>query len=409
MKDRLSSWLYGAAAVVLAVAGFANLAAAQQTDSPYIVFAKAGRVNYVTGAVTRQRADADLRETLQARDNLAAGELVRTGAFGRIEVLLTPGAFWRVNTTSEFALLNTELDSLRVRLNKGSAALEALGPDDYKIQMVVETPQTTITIAKRGIYRFNVTPTETTVAVQKGRALVGAEGLIVKGDNQATVSSNAAPVLAKYTKKMRDDFDEWGKERSAVLALANQRINDRGLLAALGNSAYNASSSRGYGLWFYDRLTGLYTFLPFGVSGWGSPYGWSYYNGLNYNGFLDYCGCRYGGGIGGGGSTGGTPTPTAVGRTGTVIVAAGQENREAPDGPLVGGRGTPSKSLLVTRDVTSDSNFGRDDNFGRFPDNSTPTRSVPDSGSKSVYTPPPAAPSGSVETDSAGGGAVKKP
>ncbi len=287
MKRRINWLMLGAALLTLGLAGAATAQrATQEIDSPYIVYAKAGRVNYVAGSVTRQRTEGDLREMLAVRDNLEAGEVVRTGLYGRVEVLLNPGSYMRANSTAEFALLTNELDNLRLRLAKGSVLLEVMGPDELQMALSIETPQTTVTILKRGIYRLNVSATGTQVIVQKGRANVGST--LVKGGNQISVGNGTA-TLSKFDKKMRDGFDEWSFERSVTLAEINARITDSDLRNSLARANVNNSFGRLAGLWVYDPYRNCYTYLPYSRFSWSSPYGPNYYSGLDYNNFMQYC------------------------------------------------------------------------------------------------------------------------
>ncbi len=413
MKFRCNGLARIVAGLALVASVMAGVAAAQQADeSRFVVFAKAGRVNYVAGAVTRQRNDVELRESVMLRDNLEAGEVVRTGTYGRVEVLLNPGTYLRAEAGSEFSLLSTDLSDLRVRLTKGSLLLEAMGADDFTANIAVETPQTTVRLDKRGVYRVTTDAATTLVAVQKGRALVGTGNLTVKGGNQVTVG-NGLTQMAKFDKKRLDAFDNWSRERSATLASYNQRITDDALRAALAGSSFDRASGRGHGLWFYDLFLGAYTFLPFSSSSWGSPYGWSYWNGINYGGFMNYCGCSYVGNPGNG-NNGNNGLPPG-GRIGQVIIAPGRTAGDAPDqspGPPVKNPDALSgRSLLVNREP-ADVGFGRDDSFGNTPDfgRRTTNPDTSSSGNKASSAPVAApVPSGRVETDSAVGTSGKKP
>jgi hypothetical protein len=372
---RVTKFAAGAVGLVLAWAGVA--VAQTQADSQYVVFAKAGRVNYVAGSVTRMRDGATQGETLLLRDNLAAGEVVKTGAYGRTEVLLNPGAYLRADVNTEFAMLNTELDAVRVKLTRGSVLLEVLGPDNWDATLIVETPHTFVAIAKRGVYRLNVSAAETQIIVQKGRALVGGGQTQVKGGNQIIVGNGAAKV-AKFDKKTLDGFDNWSSVRGAELAAINSRITEGAIRTAMNNSPYYAGFSRSYGMWVYDSFFRCWTFLPFSNSSWSSPYGWAYWNGMDYNGFMDWWGWR-GGMVGGGHPGGGNTNPNNGNLTvtpGRVVVQPGAGGSATDTGDRVagppakgggasagaGGRGAPGgglrtnepgRSLLIKREPDS--------------------------------------------------------
>lgn len=259
-----------------------------QSREQYVISAKAGGVNFASGDVTVRRRGASRQESLAPQDALNNGDAIITGASGRVEVLLLPGSYLRVGENSEFEFVDTALDSLRVKLVRGSAVIEAAGTDDARSLVEVSAPQTTVTVDKRGLYRVNALPNGTTeVFVRKGRALVtnaSAGTIKVEGGKWITVGGGQATV-AKFDKKLdRDAFDSWSGQRAETLAAANKRLSNR----ALGDtySSYRSGFRNGRlgigfypGLWVYDPLFGGHTFLPF-YYGLSSPYGHGYSHGF---------------------------------------------------------------------------------------------------------------------------------
>ncbi len=259
----------------------ATLCQAQNREK-YVISAKAGGINTVSGQVDVRRQGEKDWQTLTAKDDLASGDVVRTGTGGIVEVLLNPGTYLRLPGNSEFELTDASLDNLKVRLAQGSAILEATGVDGADILITFITPQTRIAVVRKGVYRFNVTPgAQTEVIVRNGRALVGAEELKLKGGNKAIVRSGATNVeVAKYEKKKeQDQFDLWSKERAETLAQANSKLSDRAVNSFFSgytaNDWANLYDAGRYGIWFYNAKLHCFTFLPFSL-GWASPYGHSY-------------------------------------------------------------------------------------------------------------------------------------
>ncbi|HYE64551.1 MAG TPA: hypothetical protein VD966_03150, partial [Pyrinomonadaceae bacterium] len=84
---------------ILVISAFAVycVAAAAQTQSQelYVISAKAGKVNLVSGKVTFQRK-ADHARLSSSLSDLDSGDALKTGADGRVEVLLNPGSYVRV-------------------------------------------------------------------------------------------------------------------------------------------------------------------------------------------------------------------------------------------------------------------------------------------------------------------------
>ncbi|MEJ7616891.1 MAG: FecR family protein [Pyrinomonadaceae bacterium] len=281
--------------------GWANLSIRAQYAEQYIISAKAGGVNLISGSVSvLRRGEKDWRPLVpksvatedagkKDRDNLSrereavgSGDQVRTEATGRFEVLLNPGSYLRLAENSQIEFIDAQLDSLRIKLIKGNAIVEVTGSSDITVLTEIITPQTTIAIVRTGLYRINVTPAGTTeLVVSKGRAVVGTGELVtVKGGKKITVAGGAINV-AKFDKKNQDSFDFWSKSRAETLVAANNRLSDRELSHAILNSGLRPMRS-GTGLWVYDPFLQSHTFFPY-YSGWNSPYGHGYHSSFGYS------------------------------------------------------------------------------------------------------------------------------
>ena len=251
-----------------------------QNREKFVISAKAGGINAVTGEASVHAKGESEWQQLMVTDDLNAGDRVRTASDGRVEILLNPGSYLRVGGDSEMELSNNSLDNLEVRLIRGTAIVEATGGDGVELNINITTPHAKLAIVRHGLYRLNVVPGDTTeLIVRKGRVLLDNQTK-VKGGNKV-VFSGVNVSVAKLTdeeknKKNGDQIDFWSKERAQALAKANQRITDRMMRSAfLSWNGFGHNSFRGSGFWFYNPLSTCYTFLPFGF-GWGSPYGNSY-------------------------------------------------------------------------------------------------------------------------------------
>lgn len=323
------------------------LARAQARDTR-LVSARAGGVNFVSGDVTMRRAGRESWQGLRQTDDLQSGDTVRTGADGRAEVLLNPGSYLRLGENSEFELTDSSLDTLRLKLTKGSALVEASIYGEGSPAIVtampklqgsifeaaarrasgfvieIDTPQTQIAIVRSGIYRVNALPGETALYVRNGRAVVGRDGVIVKEGKQATVAKGGAVEVAKFDKSQKDDLDLWSKHRAEEMARVNNRLRVRTVNDALASMSWN-NFGWGFnptGLWYWDTRAFSYTYIPFYRCR--SPYGYGY--GVAAPGLYNACGChlgfnnggapnivRNGGGTIGGGWTGGGTTTSGGG------------------------------------------------------------------------------------------------
>jgi len=267
------------AAIAIAL-GLASTGTAQNREK-FVISAKAGGVNSVTGRVMVTRAGKS--QLLTAQDDLTAGDLVTTGAASQVEVLLNPGSYLRVSENSAFEFADNSLEKLRVRLIKGSAIVEAMGLDDTELHITIVTEQSRVVVARRGVYRINAAADSTELLVRKGRALINDNPLnVIKGGNEV-VFRGASFVAMKLGKRQQDQFDDWSKERANTLAKANEKLSARGLntyLASVDYWDWAFSAANPYGFWAFSPFSRCFTFLPF-YYGWSSPYGHNY--GLYYD------------------------------------------------------------------------------------------------------------------------------
>jgi hypothetical protein len=277
-------------------AGARDTEAARDRDLSRVISAKAGGVNFVAGDVSVRRAGATEWRRLSTKDDLKTGDAVRTGADGRVEILLNPGSFLRLGHNTEFVFADTKLDRLRLGLGSGSAVVEVTGFSDIDVLVAVETPQTQVFILRSGLYRFNASRGGATeVFVFEGRASV--RGTLVKGGRFVSVPAGAAAgavTAVKFDKKQqRDALDLWSRERAQELARINERLQRRGVSTLLARASYDdlfyGTGSFGHlGVWLWSPFASCYTFVPFAY-GWPSPYGFRYGLGFYFYGASGFC------------------------------------------------------------------------------------------------------------------------
>ena len=340
-KASISSHLLVAALLVCA----GVVTAEAQNRERFVISAKAGGINSVSGRTGVQPQGSSEWEQLTIKDNLEAGDMVKTGIDGRVEMLLNPGAYLRLGENSEFELTNNSLENLEVRLIRGTAIVEATGTEDTELMINITTPHTKMAIVRRGLYRVNVVPGDATeLIVRKGRVLLSDSQTKIKGGRKLIFSGHTFS-MAKLEKadKEKDAIEQWSKERAETVAKANRRISLRDLntaLAGFSDPWSRGFSSRSSGIWVFNSRAQCYTFLPyyFGWGSWGSPYGGSYSNAF------------YGYGFGGRrSSSGGWVGPTYGGSTGSTTGATGRSNggpatHSSPGGNSPGFSQPPSRS-----------------------------------------------------------------
>jgi len=269
----LSSALF-VAALVLSL----PLTSHSQNREKFVISARAGGVNAVTGRATMRPHGNSEWQLLTIKEDLETGDVVRTGLDGRVEMLLNPGSYMRIGENSEFELADNSLENLEVRLIRGTAIVEVTGADDEELFIGITTPHARLSIVRRGLYRLNVVPGNTTeLIVRKGRVMLEDSHTKVKGGNKVVFSSGSFSV-AKLDKKDSDTFESWSKDRAQTLAKENNRISGR-TLSAFATSFRNDWSYAGFwgrsGIWLFSPTASCYTFIPF-YNAYGSPYGGFY-------------------------------------------------------------------------------------------------------------------------------------
>lgn len=263
--------------------------ASGQSREKFVISAKAGGVNAVTGQASVHAKGESEWQQLMITDDLNAGDRVKTASDGRVEILLNPGSYLRIGGNSEVELADNSLSNLEVRLLRGTAIVEATGMDGLELMINISTPHARIAIVRQGLYRLNVVPGDATeLIVRKGRVILSDSHTKVKGGNKVIFSATSVAIakLTKEEKKDVEDVDVWSKGRAQALAKANRRLSERMLSKAFNSYRDSRLSLYGFrsgGLWFFNSGVGCYTFLPF-FYGWGSPYGSSYSTSV-YTGF----------------------------------------------------------------------------------------------------------------------------
>jgi hypothetical protein len=242
--------------------------------SLYLISAKAGGVNFVTGAVSAERGTGK-KDFLHKGDNIEVGDKVSTGIDGKAEILLNPGSYIRLAGNSEFEFLSTSLDDLQIKVNRGSAMFEVIADEDFTI--TVKTPDSRFYLITAGVFRVDATENGGgRISVWKGKAQVGdMNATVVKGGKTASFE-NGQVAVGKFDRDDKGEFENWSRDRAKEIAQINARLQQRQMNRALMNSfGNNAWGGTGYGLWVQDPWSRSFCFLPFGY-GWSSPYGFGY-------------------------------------------------------------------------------------------------------------------------------------
>jgi hypothetical protein len=267
--------------------------------SRFVISARAGAVNLVAGRAMLKKRGGDDELPLTSSVDLEAGDVVETGQNGSVEILLAPGSYFRVGTSSTVEMLDTSLERVRMRVENGSAIAE-ITADAKETSTEIQTPSGNIVLTKKGLYRVNVQRDATELMVRKGEVRVGGTAGEIKVKKNEVLTMRASGGLtaqnkSSFDKNAQDAFDTWSRERAETLVAFNRKLGGSEVNSAL--DSYMSSNRRWssryspFGLWVYDSAFGYRTFLPFSA-GWGSPYGFGYRSSLGWPSGYYYPGRR---------------------------------------------------------------------------------------------------------------------
>jgi len=226
-----------------------------------IVSARSGLVHHVEGDATLGGKPVEFSNS---RFPIAGVDQVLAVEKGFVEVLLTPGAFLRLDAGSSFRLLSNQLDDTKLEILSGTALVEL---DELlkgnRITVQVGAVQTAL--VKNGLYYFDAEAGR--LKVFEGKAQAAGDGLPLDVTKGRTVLFEPVMKAEKFkTKNAKDELFFWSQERATRLALANISAS-RSIRTSSIRSSY----------WAWDPWLGMFTFMP-RSGNLGSPFGIYWYN-----------------------------------------------------------------------------------------------------------------------------------
>lgn len=190
------------------------------------------RANVIDGGVFCVREDGKVE--IEREFEFKLGDVVRTAANGRAELMLQPGNLLRVGPDTEFQIVDDRYDRLKFLLNKGSLSFELLKNDwedtsdffeslkqGFELMRIL-TPGSEVFLTQPGVFRINVTTDAgTELIVRRGEALIN--GRRVKEKRIASATRGSLNITETDVKN-EDAFDTWARERSGKLIEANHSL-----------------------------------------------------------------------------------------------------------------------------------------------------------------------------------------
>jgi hypothetical protein len=263
--------------------------------------ARPGTLNYVEGQASIDGHQVSAQSVGQA--GLEPGQYLAT-ADGKVEVLLTPGVFLRLDKNSTVKMITPDLTHTEVSVERGRAEVEAdqLYPQN---RILIDQKGGQTQILKNGLYEFNAD--NNTVRTFDGKAAVypgdnlqsSVKPIDVKGGHQLALTGEAVKPVGFDKDRSQDDLYRWSSLRSQYLGEAS--VDLAAQYAGYGPAYGYGGFAPG---WDWDPYLYSYDWIP-GGGPFFSPFGFGFYSPYYlYGGGFVYGRGFYGRGVGFGGGYG---------------------------------------------------------------------------------------------------------
>jgi hypothetical protein len=272
------------ALLLLSLATLSASALAQNADP-----ASPGTINYVEGSASIQ--ERQLNSNSVGHEALERGQYLST-TDGKVEVLLTPGIFLRLDNDTTIQMISPDLTHTEIKLERGRADVEV---DQIFTQnlILIDQQRGQTQLLKSGFYAFNADIG--TVRVISGEASIfpGADlssdvkPVKLKADHELALNNDAFKPQKFDKDHAQDDLYNWSSLRSQYLGQANIDLASD----YAGSAGFNPG-------WYWAGDPYGYTWLPGSGLFW-NPFGYGFYSPYYlYGGGLIYGRYGYGGGYG---------------------------------------------------------------------------------------------------------------
>ena len=250
-----------------------------------VISARAGLIHNIEGTgITLDGSPVNPKQGVFPM--MAEGQVLASGE-GRVELLLSPGVFLRMDERSSIKMVSNKLSDTRVEIVSGSSIVEMDEAAKGNSTMLL-FHDAKITPLKHGLYRVDAEANRFRVFDGEAQVLQGDDTAIVKAGHQ--VDFGAVLATAKFDRKSFDPLDQWSADRSQEIARVN--LSSANAVRGAGKNSYSSYVNSG---WYYNPYYGMFSYLP--AYGYGySPYGWAlfspqtivyspyYYGGSGYRG-----------------------------------------------------------------------------------------------------------------------------
>ena len=199
------------------VVSFALLMAACCAAAQDVVSAASGVVQYFEGAVVLDGKPIEHKAAVFP--SLKNGSIIRTEK-GRAE-LFTPGVYFRIDENSSLRMASNSLADTRLELLDGTAILDNVNANSSDATVLIYRGSE-VRFPKPGVYRVDYDLGE--LQVYSGEAEVTHRGLSSAVDPSHLYISLEL-TTSKFGDGAMDEFYDWARNRSEIIADQNQRAS----------------------------------------------------------------------------------------------------------------------------------------------------------------------------------------
>jgi len=241
---------------------FEDLPDKDKVGSPYVVSARPGTVVFGDRGVEILHGKNDW-QAVDEKNDLQAQDRLRTGPFSRVELSVFPDILLRLDGNSELLLDALSNEEVTLRLIHGAMIVDAAIFNQKNLPPIrIGGESILTTILDKGTYRVDVTSRAEQVTVREGKVLFS-------GRSVGGCRTIANSVVSDCGKKRNDNFDYWSQSRGEGL-----NFNGRAMASSLLRGRKTDLRERGF--WYLVAGSQQFTFVPFYVKNFQSPYGGEY-------------------------------------------------------------------------------------------------------------------------------------
>lgn len=232
--------------------------------------AQPGTINYVEGQVSSGAKSLEKGDCGSVV--LAEGQYLKTEV-GRVEILLTPGTFFRLAEESSAVITFTDIANTTIQVSRGRALVEIVELDKQSGTQVRLNGLSVIPLRK-GLYDFDADRGAVRVLTGKAEIYVGRWKVKLKDQQRLGADSFFRPRAESFDPlPYEDDFFRWSALRSGYLSEASAD-EARAYIGVVRGSYGPGWDGPG---WYWDPWFQSWTFVSAKAIRY-SPFGWGFFS-----------------------------------------------------------------------------------------------------------------------------------